>query len=803
MIRCALFAIIILIFTSAYCQVYSISGKVVNERNNEPLAFVNIVANNSNIGTSTDIDGKFTIRHNQPLNSLKITYIGYQTKIIDNFSKTDYLLIKLKETAFQLSEVKIVAGENPAHRIIRNVLANRDINNPEKQSSFSYTTYNKMIFTSKIDSVVVKKNPDSLILKIDGFLKKQDFFIMESVTENTFQYPDKKYEQVKATKASGFKNPFFVYIITQLQSFSFYNDNFAIFDKFYVSPINNDCLNKYYFQITDTLYSIDNIDTSFVISYKPKKNTNFEGLTGHLTINTNKWAIENASASPATLQKNILNINVQQKYEFIDNQQWFPTQLNTDLFIIIENFPYPLVVSARTYIKDINLQPKIDNRKFGVVEIEINDNSSSQTEEYWLMQRIDSLTKRNQTTYHVIDSLGKANNFDKHFNVFLSMANNKIPCGKFDIDLDKIIRYNEFEKLRLGIGVHTNEKLFRNINLGAYWGYGFGDKKPKYGADITTYINRNYDFKLNFSYSFDLNEIGSSYFYRDKKNFFEGDFREYFAKYFDKTEKYSFALMFRTLRYMQTRISFEKINKVPNFPYNFSVENMQYILLMDKFNFTEFQIGLRYSYREKYIKYQKQFIALPTSYPILWFNYSKGLKNLFDGEYGYQKFECKVEKSLHTNYIGKTTFQLYGGLTDKNLPYSLLFNAKAGYNSTYIDIPMTFNTMRYNEFASNQYFSLIFKHSFGSLIFKRKGFNPELVLLANFIIGKIDNANNHNGIKIIAPEKGYFESGFCINKILKMNFSSFGVGAYYRFGYYRLPENTDNFALKWTMTFAQ
>lgn len=794
-----LFYILILIFFNAYSQLYTVTGKVINERNNEPLAFVNIVANNSNIGTSTDIDGKFILKNNQPIITLKISYIGFETKNIYNLTKTENLLIKLKETNFQLSEVKIIAGENPAHRIIRNVLANRDINNPEKQNSFSYTTYNKMVFTSKIDSITNNKYQDSVIIKIDSFLKKQDFFIMESVAKKMFQYPDKKHEEILASKASGFKNSFFAYIITQLQSFSFYNENFAIFDKYYVSPISNNCLNKYYFQITDTLYSIDNKDTTFVISYKPKKNTNFEGLTGQISVNTNKWALENATASPATLQKNILNISVQQKYELIDNKQWFPTQLNTDLFLNIDNFPYPFVVSARTYVKEIALNPSIDNRKFGVVEIDISDNSSTQTEEYWLLHRIDSLTKRNLTTYHVIDSLGKANNFDKQFNIFLSLINNKIPWGKFDISIDKVIKYNEYEKVRLGLGVNTNEKLFKNLSLGGYWGYGFGDKKAKYGTDVTAIINKSNDIKIVMSYSNDLNEIGSSYFYKDKKNFFEGDFREFFAKYFDKTEKYSLALMFRTLRYMQTRISLEKISKEPNFSYHYYIRNEEYDLFMDKFNFAEFQIGLRYAYNEKYIKFQRQYIPLPTSYPILWFNYTKGIKNFLNGEFDYQKFECKIEKSFYTNYLGKTTFQFSGGLTDDDLPYSLLFNARAGYNSTYIDIPSTFNTMRYNEFAGSRYFSFMFKHSFGSLIFRRKGFNPEVVLLTNFIIGHVENEGNHSGIQIAAPEKGYWESGICINNILKLNFSSLGIGTYYRYGYYSLPKNVDNFALKWTM----
>ena len=100
-----------------------------------------------------------------------------------------------------------------------------------------------------------------------------------------------------ASRVSGFKNPIFAFIGSQLQSFSFYNERFNIFEKYYINPISNGCTGKYYYQIEDTLYNTQT-DTTFIISYRPKVNTNFEGLKGLLYINTFHWAIENATAEP-------------------------------------------------------------------------------------------------------------------------------------------------------------------------------------------------------------------------------------------------------------------------------------------------------------------------------------------------------------------------------------------------------------------------------------------------------------------------------------------------------------------------
>ncbi|MGB0178334.1 MAG: carboxypeptidase-like regulatory domain-containing protein, partial [Owenweeksia sp.] len=46
---------------SAYSQSYEIKGKVVDKVTGEPLPFVNIIADQSYNGTSTDIDGRFTL----------------------------------------------------------------------------------------------------------------------------------------------------------------------------------------------------------------------------------------------------------------------------------------------------------------------------------------------------------------------------------------------------------------------------------------------------------------------------------------------------------------------------------------------------------------------------------------------------------------------------------------------------------------------------------------------------------------------------------------------------------------------
>jgi len=126
---------------------FNLSGIVIDEKN-EPLPFVNILINDSQKnGVSTDIDGKFTIQSKEPIKKLTLSFIGYE-KLIYEVVEEDFgkkLKLQMTSKSFELVEAVVIAGENPAHRIIRRAVKNRNKNNPEKMQSFSCKTYNKVV----------------------------------------------------------------------------------------------------------------------------------------------------------------------------------------------------------------------------------------------------------------------------------------------------------------------------------------------------------------------------------------------------------------------------------------------------------------------------------------------------------------------------------------------------------------------------------------------------------------------------------------------------------------------------------
>ena len=116
---------------SLRAQTFSISGKTIDSKSKNPLAFVSIKVNESNHAYTSDIDGNFHITFSNPIEKLTFSYVGYESLSYPVQKKISSLKIELTKKEFQLPELVIIPSENPAYRIIHNVIINRNSNDPE------------------------------------------------------------------------------------------------------------------------------------------------------------------------------------------------------------------------------------------------------------------------------------------------------------------------------------------------------------------------------------------------------------------------------------------------------------------------------------------------------------------------------------------------------------------------------------------------------------------------------------------------------------------------------------------------
>lgn len=89
-----------------------IKGVITDATNNEPLAFANVIVDGTQIGTTSDLDGNYTITGLKPgYIKLQGSYLGYKTKLSEDIllsnNNIPFIEIKLEATSALLNEIVI------------------------------------------------------------------------------------------------------------------------------------------------------------------------------------------------------------------------------------------------------------------------------------------------------------------------------------------------------------------------------------------------------------------------------------------------------------------------------------------------------------------------------------------------------------------------------------------------------------------------------------------------------------------------------------------------------------------------
>lgn len=398
-----------------------------------------------------------------------------------------------------------------------------------------------------------------------------------------------------------------------------------------------------------------------------------------------------------------------------------------------------------------------------------------------------------------MDSVGKKHNFDYKLKLFSKLANGKIPVSYVDIDFIKIYGYNKFEGSRLSIGLNTNEKLSQYFSLGGFIGYGFKDEKYKYGGQLVFDLYKNNEVQLKISYQDNLKEAGFDLIEDYSKLSFSDYLRSYIGYRFENCIEKKAEFSFRTLRFFKvsTSLSLKKFSPTYSYLYKGST--------LSNYQADEMQINIKYAHGLEIATWGNQRIVNYEGNPIINITYKRGL-NWFDKQsFQYNRIETTIDFTAYNGRIGQSIFRLASGFIDQSLPYGLLFTGEGSKNT---DMPLlinkSFQTMSPYEFLSDKYVNLFYSHNFGSLLFSTKKFKPQLVVVQNSGWGALNNAEYH-GIDFKKKNKIYLESGLIINNILRLNYVNmfyfgFGVGGFYRYGYYGNDNYQDNLAFKLSIT---
>jgi len=370
------------------------------------------------------------------------------------------------------------------------------------------------------------------------------------------------------------------------------------------------------------------------------------------------------------------------------------------------------------------------------------------------------------------------------------------PVGFFDIDLKYIIKYNNYEGLRLGIGGVTNDKLSESYKIGGYFAYGFKDKGVKFSIGNSFILNKKNNTWFNIYYTDDIAEIGSFKYLTDDRLYsvFEPRLVNVTQFYKHRTWQANIQTEFTKKVLAEARISRSSVSQIEDYKYVLNgISQLEY-------QTTEATISLRVSPKTNFFTTEDGRIEYFDGFPKISAQVTQGFNGIIKSDFNYTKVGLKLDYYIKRTDLSSTNFLLEGLYASGDVPLTHLFHAYP--NSPTKDEILqrfsvagrrSFETMYFGEFFSDQLALLQVKHSLRRFKITEK-WKPELVLVTRHAIGDLDEKQNHLGIPFNTLEQVYNETGFELNKIL----IGFGLSAAYRYGFYNLPDVEDNISFKFT-----
>ena len=118
-------------------------GKVVDSETSEPVPFANVFVRSSMNGTVTDFDGIFRLRIAAGTDSVTFKDLGYRERTLPlGAFGADTLVVALVPLNVALDEIKVRPDDAP-RRLIRNVIAHKRGNDPERHNKVQFEKYSK------------------------------------------------------------------------------------------------------------------------------------------------------------------------------------------------------------------------------------------------------------------------------------------------------------------------------------------------------------------------------------------------------------------------------------------------------------------------------------------------------------------------------------------------------------------------------------------------------------------------------------------------------------------------------------
>ncbi len=683
----------------------------------------------------------------------------------------------------------------PARKLIASVLKKRRSIDPAREKNYRYKTYNKSLITTE--------NMPALKVYLDNFLRfftsarmgqyalDHHIFLMESATEMEFVSKRKQKEMVKATQASGISKPPPLSFVSGFDALSIFEPFLRIGPKKYISPLAGRAMKRYAFSITDSIMGAGG--KVYVVRFNPLSYRKKDLLQGILYISESGPGVIAFQAWPSFDRESTFSLAQQARQ--LPSGRWFPEITRTAyLSEGLGSLRIPVMAVSKTWIRDFTPLESSAGR-FNEVVFDFQQKNLVSDSAFPESMRSVPLRSKDINTYRYYQQVGSLTGIDHFLNFGQKLVDGRFPAGKLDLVFKDAIRLNDFEGIRLGLGLESNDRFSTRYRFGGWAAYGIRDEAWKYGLSASYQCDDKNS--LSLSWKKDLAEPGLFPLAFERRQYPAEDLRKFRVSRFDAIQAMEFNWHFRPFRNFNVQASLEAGSR--DFLYDY-----RYLPRADVsgIGFSEAKVQLCWSPLEHFARLDNQFYSISSDLPVLWLHYARGFSGLMPVSFSYNRLESRIQWNRKILGLGDFGIRLSAGMQDDFLPYPLLFSGRGSYREFSLLSYNSFETMRYNEFCFNKFFHVFLSHRFGKMQISTLPFLPYFTLVHNMGWGSLAKPELHQGIRAMDIRKGFFESGLFLNDLFVIPLSGLdlgiGAGLFLRYGPYSLPSDFDNLALKFS-----
>ena len=482
------FIFLLLLSSSILGQV---KGKITDTKNS-PLSFVSVYLDKTVTGTTSNDNGEYVLSITKKGEYVVVfQFLGYKTikKKINITSFPFDLNVQLAQESVRLSEISISTKDNPANKIIRSVIANKE-KNTDKYAKYTAKFYSRGLYK-------IKDAPEKFMGQTMGDFgggldstRSGIIYLSETVSEIKFQKNPKKFkEKIIASKVSGRDNGI-SFNRAEDANINFY-ENSVEFGNDLVSPISTNAFSYYRYKLVGTFYD-KNGKLINKIKLLPKRK-NGRVFNGFLYVVEDDWALYGADVSVTGAQVNIPIVDVlhlKQNYNYSEgNDAWVLISQSIDFKVNAFGFKFDGRFTAA--FSEYNFAPDYKENTFTNEVLTFEKQAAEKDSVYWNELRPVPLTTEEVRDYKIKDSIKVVRKSKK----YLDSVNKK--QNKFNL-LSPITGYtyrNSYEKWSMSYDGLLGNASFNTVQgFNTSLGFSYFKQQNKKGKWWNAGVSANYGF---------------------------------------------------------------------------------------------------------------------------------------------------------------------------------------------------------------------------------------------------------------------------------------------------------------------